>query len=153
MIHTPDSPLPSLNDDDLVYRISPKRKWIDPNNGRLLPDAFHRLSSRDPSGLSVFIAKHFRSLPLSDSDQSQILRNGIPEFNINKVYAISKLTVSSIRGLGLRVEPDRYNHANILDIPFIDTSQGEDLKRATYLADMLAELAEIVWVRPQSNPV
>lgn len=68
---------------------------------------------------------------------------------LQKTYGAASLLASSAINLGLTVEPDAANHAEIRGIP----SKEEDSNRAEYLADLLAKASTIIDRVVRQNPV
>jgi hypothetical protein len=56
-------------------------------------------------------------------------------------YGVASLEVGSVREIGLNVEQDSANHANVMGLPH----KEDDLAEAERLAGLLAKKSQIVW--------
>jgi hypothetical protein len=65
--------------------------------------------------------------------------------NFRQCYGVASLEVGSVREIGLNVEQDKVNHANIMGLPY----KKDDLAQAERLAGLLAKKSQIVW-KPKS---
>jgi hypothetical protein len=111
--------------DGVVYRAILRKQWLDEDTGRVKADAyFLRVSEY---GLSVNIAS-----ACSPQQCADLFR---------KCYGIAGLEVGRVREIGLDVEQDSPNHANIVGVPH----QEDDLVEAERLAGLLAKRSQIVW--------
>jgi hypothetical protein len=109
----------------IVYRSLLRKQWINEDTGRVKADAyFLRLSE---PGLSVNLAS-----VCSPEDCARLFR---------KCYGVASLQVGDVREIGLDVEQDAVNHANIMGLPHRD----EDLAQAERLAGLLAKRSALVW--------
>ncbi|NJL11152.1 MAG: hypothetical protein HC908_16050 [Calothrix sp. SM1_7_51] len=115
----------SLRGDVVVYRALLRKQWIDEDTGRVKADAYF-LRALEP-GLSVNIAS-----VCSPEQCARLFR---------KCYGVASLEVGRIREIGLDVEQDSPNHANIVGLPH----REDDLAEAERLAGLLAKRAHIVW--------
>lgn len=111
--------------DAIVYRILLRKQWISEDTGRVKADAYF-LRANEP-GLSVQIAN-----ACSPEQCARLFR---------KCYGVASLEVKSIRQIGLDVEQDSVNHANIIALPY----REENLAEAERLAGLLAKQSQIVW--------
>lgn len=118
----PFNPLP---DDATVYRALLRKQWIDEDTGRVKADAYF-LRANEP-GLSVN--------PASACTPKQCAAM------FRKCHGVASLEVGGIREIGLEVEQDKVNHANIVGLPYRD----DDLAEAERLAGLLARQSRIVW--------
>jgi hypothetical protein len=114
-----------LPDNATVYRALLRKQWIDEDTGRVKSDAFFlRVNER---GLSVNLAN-----ACSPRQCAELFR---------KCYGIASLEVKGIRAIGLDVEQDSVNHANVVGLPY----REDDLVKAERLAGLLARQSQIVW--------
>lgn len=114
-----------LPDNVTVYRALLRKQWIDEDIGRVKADAyFLRVDER---GLSVNLAS-----VCSPKQCAQLFR---------KCYGVTSLEVGEVREIGLNVEQDSVNHANILGLPY----REDDLVEAERLAGLLAKQSQVVW--------
>jgi len=114
-----------LPEDAVVYRALVRKRWIDEDIRRVKADAyFLRVTER---GLSVNLAS------ICSPEQCAEL--------FLKCYGIASLEVGRIREIGLDVEQDSTNHANILGLPY----REDNLAEAERLAGLLAKRSRIVW--------
>lgn len=111
--------------DAIVYRVLLRKQWISEDTGRVKADAYF-LRANEP-GLSVQIAS-----ACSPEQCARLFR---------KCYGVASLEVKSIRQIGLDVEQDSVNHANIIGLPY----REENLAEAERLAGLLAKRSQIVW--------
>ena len=58
-----------------------------------------------------------------------------------KCYGVASLEVGGVREVGLDVEQDSVNHANILGLPY----REDDLAEAERLAGLLAKQSQVAW--------
>jgi hypothetical protein len=115
-------PLPG---DAVVYRALLRSQWIDEDTGRVKADAYF-LRASEP-GLSVNIAS-----VCSPSQCARLFR---------KCYGIDSLEVGRVREIGLDVEQNSRNHANIVGLPH----REDKLAEAERLAGLLAKRSHVVW--------
>jgi hypothetical protein len=115
----------ALPGDAVVYRALLRKQWIDEDTGRVKADAYF-LRVSEP-GLSVNIAS-----VCSPEQCARLFR---------KCYGVASLEVGRVREIGLDVEQDSPNHANIVGLPH----QEDDLAEAERLAGLLAKRSHIVW--------
>jgi hypothetical protein len=116
------NPLP---DNATVYRALLRKQWIDEDTGRVKADAyFLRVNER---GLSVNLAS-----VCSPKQCAELFR---------KCYGVASLELKGVREVGLDVEQDSVNHANIVGLPY----REDDLAEAERLAGLLARQSQIVW--------
>jgi hypothetical protein len=117
-----------LSDNAIVYRALLRKQWINEDTGRVKADAyFLRVNER---GLSVNLAN-----VCSPKQCAELFR---------KCYGVASLEVRSVREVGLDVEQDSVNHANVVGLPY----REDDLAEAERLAGLLARQSQIVW-KPQ----
>jgi hypothetical protein len=114
-----------LGIDAIVYRSLLRKQWINEDTGRVKADAYF-LRPSEP-GLSVNLASVY-----SPEDCARLFR---------KCYGVVSLKVGDVREIGLDVEQDTVNHANIMGLPHRD----EDLAQAERLAGLLAKRSALVW--------
>ncbi|MEA5552972.1 hypothetical protein VB713_18670 [Anabaena cylindrica UHCC 0172] len=115
----------SLPDNASVYRVLLRKQWIDEDTGRVKADAyFLRVNER---GLSVNLAS-----VCSPKQCAEFFR---------KCYGVASLEVKSVREVGLDVEQDSVNHANIVGLPY----REDNLAEAERLAGLLARQSQVVW--------
>jgi hypothetical protein len=122
------SAFPLLTDGAIVYRLARSKSWLDTDNSAFTPAAF--LRRRDECGLSVSIA-------VACSLEYAIAGAGV----LHKCYGVAELQVGPIKSVGLDVLPDAVDHAEIVGMPTVD----EDIARANYFADLLAEQTRLLW--------
>lgn len=127
-------PLPSdelpVSPPVALLRMLRKKAWLEPQN---FVEAFVRRP--DELGLSVCFD--------CSADNCMLIST------LQKTYGAASLLASSAINLGLTVEPDAANHAEIRGIP----SKEEDSNRAEYLADLLAKASTIIDRVVRQNPV
>ena len=111
--------------DAVVYRALLRKQWIDEDTNRVKADAYF-LRASEP-GLSVNLAS------VCSPEQCAGL--------FRKCYGIASLEVGRIREIGLDVEQDLVNHANIVGLPY----REDNLALAERLAGLLAKRSHIVW--------
>jgi hypothetical protein len=111
--------------DSVVYRAILRKQWIDEDTGKVKADAYFLRATE--SGLSVNIAS-----ACSPQQCAQLFR---------KCYGIASIEVGRVREIGLDVEQDSPNHANIIGLPH----QEDNLAEAERLAGLLAKRSRIVW--------
>ena len=114
-----------LPDNATVYRALLRKQWIDEDTGKVKADAyFLRVDER---GLSVNLAS-----ACSPQQCAELFR---------KCYGVTNLKVKGVREVGLDVEQDSVNHANVVGLPY----REDDLAEAERLAGLLARQSQIVW--------
>lgn len=114
-----------LPDDATVYRALLRKQWIDEDTGRVKADAyFLRANER---GLSVNLAS-----ACSPQQCAALFR---------QCYGVASLSVKGVREVGLEVEQDAVNHANVVGLPY----RADDLTEAERLAGLLARQSQVVW--------
>ncbi|PSB30797.1 hypothetical protein C7B82_08265 [Stenomitos frigidus ULC18] len=114
-----------LPDNAIVYRTLLRKQWIDEDTGRVKADAyFLRVNEH---GLSVNLAS-----ACSPQQCAELFR---------KCYGVASLKVKGVREVGLDVEQDSVNHANVVGLP----CREDDLAEAERLAGLLARQSQIVW--------
>jgi hypothetical protein len=116
---------PSLPNDEMVYRSLLRKQWINEDTGKVKADAYF-LRPNEP-GLSVNLAS-----VCSPEQCASFFR---------KCYGVASLEVDVIRSVGLDVERDSVNHANIMGLP----QRDQDLAKAERLAGLLARRSTLVW--------
>lgn len=109
----------------VVYRALLRKQWIDEDTNRVKADAYF-LRASEP-GLSVNLAS-----VCSPEECAGLFR---------KCYGIASLEVGRIREIGLDVEQDLVNHANIVGLP----DREDNLALAERLAGLLAKRSHILW--------
>ncbi|MDD1414290.1 hypothetical protein MEN41_06390 [Dolichospermum sp. ST_con] len=115
-------PLPN---NAIVYRTLLRKQWIDEDTGKVKADAyFLRVNER---GLSVNLAS-----VCSPKQCAELF---------HKCYGVASIEVAGVREIGLDVEQDWANHANIINLPY----RENDLAEAERLAGLLARQSQIVW--------
>jgi hypothetical protein len=115
----------SLPDDAIVYRSMLRKQWIDEDTGRVKADAYFLRA--DELGLSVNLATK-----CSPQQCAEMFR---------KCYGVASLQVGDVREIGLDVEQDAVNHANIVGLP----CREDDLAEAERFAGLLAKRSYLVW--------
>jgi hypothetical protein len=115
-------PLPC---EAIVYRALLRKQWIDEDTGRVKADAYF-LRPNEP-GLSVNLAS------VCSPEQCAA--------KFRKCYGVASLHVGRVRDLGLEVEQDSPDHANITGLPY----RAEDPARAERLAGLLAKRSRLQW--------
>jgi hypothetical protein len=115
-------PLPA---EAIVYRGLLRKQWIDEDTGRVKADAYFLRTNE--YGLSVNPSN------ICSPEQCAAL--------FCKCYGVASLEVRTVRQIGLEVEQDSVNHANILGLPHRD----DDLAEAERFAGLLARQSQIVW--------
>ena len=116
------APLPN---HAVIYRALLRKQWIDEDTGRVKADAY-LLRANEP-GLSVNLAS------VCFPEQCAAL--------FRKCYGVASLEVGDVREIGLDVEQDAVNHANIVGLP----DRADDMAEAERLAGLLARRSQIVW--------
>lgn len=114
-----------LPEDAIVYRALLRKQWIDEETGKVKADAYF-LRASEP-GLSVNVAN-----VCSPEDCADLFR---------KCYGVASLKVGSVREIGLDVEQNSLNHANLIGLPY----REDNLAEAERLAGLLAKRSLIVW--------
>jgi hypothetical protein len=114
-----------LPDNATVYRALLRKQWIDEDTGRVKADAYFLRVNE--CGLSVNLAS-----VCSPKQCAELFR---------KCYGVASLEVKGVREVGLDVEQDSVNHANIVGLPY----REDDLTEAERLAGLLARQSQIVW--------
>ncbi len=114
-----------LPKDAVVYRALLRKQWISEDTGRVKADAYF-LRATEP-GLSVNLAS-----VCSPEQCARLFR---------KCYGVASLEVGRVREIGLDVEQDSANHANIIGLPY----QEDNLAKAERLAGLLAKCSHVVW--------
>lgn len=118
----------ALPANSIVYRAILRKQWLDEDTGKVKADAyFLRANERE---LSVNLASM-----CSPEQCARLFR---------KCYGIASLEVGRVREIGLDVEQDSVNHANITWLPY----REDNLAEAERLAGLLAKRSSIVW-KPQ----
>jgi hypothetical protein len=114
-----------LPDNATVYRAMRRKQWLNEDTGRVKADAyFLRVNER---GLSVNLAS-----VCSPRQCAELFR---------KCYGVASLEVGGVREVGLDVEQDSVNHANIAGLPH----REDDLAEAERLSGLLAKQSQVVW--------
>jgi hypothetical protein len=111
----------------ILYRGMRSKKWIDREKEVVLPAAFLRRPI-DTDGLSTNLA----SACTIDDARSKL----------NPCHGVVSLHTGHIRDIGLDVEQDSPDHANIIGVPLLD----EDDVEAERLAGLLAKQSRIQWL-------
>jgi hypothetical protein len=114
-----------LDQDAIVYRSLLRKRWIDEDTFRIKADAYF-LRPTEP-GLSVNLA--------SIVTPEQCAKN------FRNCYGVASLEVGQVRQIGLEVEQDSDNHANIMGLPH----QEDDLAEAERFAGLLAKRSRLIW--------
>jgi hypothetical protein len=114
-----------LPEDAIVYRALLRKQWIDEETGKVKADAYF-LRASEP-GLSVNVAN-----VCSPENCADLFR---------KCYGVASLKVGSVREIGLDVQQDSVNHANLIGLPY----REDNLAEAERLAGLLAKRSLIVW--------
>ncbi len=129
--------LPLLKINDILYRLIVYDDWIDKQTKKIQSQAFLR-RDKDRNGLSVCIAEYY-SLEKCKTDS-----------RFNFIFGVGGLQVHHIKSLGLGIEPDTMEHANIKGLPL----RGEDDKRRNDLAEDLAEFCNsyYAWINENKLP-
>jgi hypothetical protein len=114
-----------LPEGAIVYRSLLRKQWINEDTGQVKADAYF-LRANEP-GLSVNLASQ-----CSPQQCAEMFR---------KCYGVASLKVGDVREIGLDVEQDSVNHANVVDLPY----REDDLAEAERLAGLLARRSQLVW--------
>jgi hypothetical protein len=114
-----------LSEDAIVYRSLLRKQWIDEDTGRVKADAYF-LRVNEP-GLSVNSASE-----CTPQQCANLFR---------KCYGVANLEVKDVREIGLEIEQDSKNHANVVGLPY----REDDLAKAERLAGLLAKKSHLVW--------
>jgi hypothetical protein len=114
-----------LPEDAIVYRSLLRKQWIDEDTGRVKADAYF-LRINEP-GLSVNLASECTPQQCADL--------------FRKCYGVASLEVKDIREIGLELEQDSKNHANVVGLPY----REDDLAKAERLAGLLARKSQLIW--------
>jgi hypothetical protein len=115
----------SLSENAIVYRSLLRKQWIDEDTGRVKADAYFLRANE--SGLSVNLAS-----TCSPQQCAEMFR---------KCYGVASLQVGEVRAIGLDIEQDAVNHANVVGLPY----REDDLAEAERLAGLLARRSPLVW--------
>ena len=114
-----------LLEDAIVYRSLLRKQWINEDTGRVKADAYFLRANE--TGLSVNLASS-----CSPQQCAEMFR---------KCYGVASLEVGDVREVGLDVEQDSVNHANVVGLPY----REDDLAEAERLAGLLAKRSHLVW--------
>jgi hypothetical protein len=114
-----------LPEDAIVYRSLLRKQWINEDTGRVKADAYFLRANE--TGLSVNLAS-----TCSPQQCAEMFR---------KCYGVASLEVGDVREIGLEVEQDSVNHANVVDLPY----REDDLAKAERLAGLLAKRSHLIW--------
>jgi hypothetical protein len=114
-----------LPENAIAYRSMLRKQWIDEDTGRVKADAYF-LRANEP-GLSVNLAS-----TCSPQQCAEMFR---------KCYGVASLQVGDVREIGLDIEQDSVNHANVVGLPY----REDDLAEAERLAGLLAKRSSLVW--------
>jgi hypothetical protein len=114
-----------LPEDAIVYRSLLRKQWINEDTGQVKADAYF-LRANEP-GLSVNLASQ-----CSPQQCAEMFR---------KCYGVANLEVGDVREIGLNVEQDSVDHANVVGLPY----REDDLAEAERLAGLLARRSQLVW--------
>lgn len=114
-----------LPEDAIVYRSLLRKQWINEDTGKVKADAYF-LRANEP-GLSVNLASECSPQQCADL--------------FRKCYGVASLEVSEVREIGLNIEQDSKNHANIVGLP----DREDNLAEAERLAGLLAKKSHLVW--------
>ncbi len=114
-----------LPEDAIVYRSLLRKQWINEDTGRVKADAYFLRANE--TGLSVNLA--------STCSQQQCAKM------FRQCYGIASLEVGDVREVGLDVEQDSTNHANVVGLPY----REDNLAEAERLAGLLAKCSPLVW--------
>jgi hypothetical protein len=115
-------PLPK---DAIVYRSLLRKQWINEDTGRVKADAYFLRANE--TGLSVNLASR-----CSPQQCAKMFR---------KCYGVASLEVGDVREVGLDIEQDSVNHANVVGLPY----REDNLAEAERLAGLLAKGSHLVW--------
>jgi len=115
-----------LSDYASVYRVILRKKWINEETNWVKADAYFLRATE--IGLSVYLA----------SECSPEHCAGL----FNKCYGVASLEVRFVREIGLDVEQDSTDHANIVGLPY----RENNLLQAERLAGLLAKRSHILWL-------
>jgi hypothetical protein len=102
------------------------KQWINEDTGQVKQMLAYFLQAKEPS-LSVNLASQ-----CSPQQCAEMFR---------KCYGVASLKVGDVREIGLNVEQDSVNHANVADLPY----REDDLAEAERLAGLLARRSQLVW--------
>jgi hypothetical protein len=114
-----------LPEDAIVYRSLLRKQWINEDTGRVKADAYFLRANE--TGLSVNLAS-----TCSPQQCAEMFR---------KCYGVASLEVGDVREIGLDVEQDSVNHANVVGLPY----REDNLAEAERLAGSLAKRSHLVW--------
>jgi hypothetical protein len=114
-----------LPDNATVYRAMLRKQWLNEDTGRVKADAYFLCVNE--RGLSVNLAS-----VCSPRQCAELFR---------KCYGVASLEVGGVREVGLDVEQDSVNHANIAGLPH----REDDLAEAERLSGLLAKQSQVVW--------
>jgi hypothetical protein len=118
-----------LPENAIVYRSILRKQWINEDTGKVKADAYFLRANE--IGLSVNLASECSPEQCAES--------------FRQCYGVASLEVVSVREIGLNVEQDSANHANVMGLPY----KEDDLAQAERLAGLLAKKSQIVW-KPMS---
>jgi hypothetical protein len=107
-----------LPEEAIIYRSLLRKQWINEDTGKVKADAYF-LRANEP-GLSVNLAS-----ACSPQQCADLFR---------KCYGVASLEVKDVREIGLNVEQDSNNHANVVGLPY----REDNLAEAERLAGLLA---------------
>jgi hypothetical protein len=117
-----------LQCNTIVHRALIKRDWINEDTLQVRPNAFFLRQDKGEIGVSVNIAAVC-------SPQDCVSR-------FRKCRAVASLHVGHVRDLGLDIIQDKYNHANIIGLPY----REDNLAEAQRLGGLLAKQSRIIQV-------
>jgi hypothetical protein len=101
-----------------------RKQWINEDTGKVKADAYFLRANEQ--GLSVNLASEY-----SPERCAGFFR---------QCYGVASLEVGGVRKIGLDVEQDSVNHANITGLPY----KEDNLAEAERLAGLLANLSQLV---------
>lgn len=114
-----------LPEDAIVYRSLLRKQWINEDTGRVKADAYFLRANE--TGLSVSLASSCSPQQCAET--------------FRKCYGVASLEVGDVREVGLDIEQDSVNHANVVGLPY----REDDLAEAERLAGLLAKRSHLVW--------
>lgn len=131
--------LPEITCQTIVYRAITSASKIDAETGRVLRNVFFRKFKTNEQGVSVFMRPEACTAALT-------------------CHAVVSLNAGFVYSLGLNIECDKPDHANILGLPFDNEPDTHGVRKAGQLAKHCRyvmrprnNVARLVWDRFQER--
>ncbi|MEB3188874.1 MAG: hypothetical protein VKL42_00840 [Snowella sp.] len=135
-----------LSDDTWLYRAITKRAWFDKETQQIQPAAFGLRWKEEQqdyeSGISTDLDENFCYQKIDDEGNYQL--------RLSPCFGILKISVGTIRSLGLEVDNNHHSHVNIIGFPHPDRERAKYLE----LQDKLSQIAMIhqLFEPPKKKP-